>query len=151
MKNTRLAVLTALCFVGLLSGCAHPAGGREGKLVHVTGRVVRQDGTPFAGVWVMLTQEPKSSIIGPMVSPYVVVGVARSDEHGGFEIEARAVNRKRAALIARGDPRAVKSPGQISVVGASVTLDQVAFDGPNVIIVPDDFVPSTEVPEVTQR
>jgi hypothetical protein len=120
---------------------AHAAFG-QGALMKLEGDVIRENGSPVAGVKVVAVQRAWS-LVGPIADRELARVI--SDHRGYFTIEVpHGTNIRRLILVAGGEWNRMESNDRrdIALMGTSVPLRKVTKNGRNRIIVPNSFRPA---------
>lgn len=114
----------------------------QGTLVKLEGDVIRENGSPVAGVKVVAVQRAWS-LVGPIADRELARVI--SDQRGYFRIEVpHGTNIRRLILVAGGEWNRMESNDRrnIALMGTSIPLRKVTKNGRNRIIVPNSFRPA---------
>jgi hypothetical protein len=114
----------------------------QGALVKLEGDVIRENGSPVAGVKIVAVQRAWS-LVGPIADKELARVI--SDHRGYFTIEVpHGTNIRRLILVAGGEWNRMESNDRrdIAFMGTSVPLRKVTKNGRNRIIVPNSFRPA---------
>src|SRR6266550_4656716 len=95
----------------------------------IEGVVIRENGTPVAGVAIVAIERAPWSLVGPIADKKVARGI--SDTSGHFTIQIpRTTKIRRLSLGASGQWKRMNSrEGDLGLMGTSVALERVAKEG----------------------